>query len=112
LPRKKQESGERSAGLVVDGHGERRGLDRRCARDRLDRGLRPAVGRAEGEAAQRRVGLERYPDPLEEVVEGGVARRRIALLEVDLDLDRMLIVGNPEAAERLLRLARIPRRGR
>ena len=31
-------SGERGVGLVVDGHGERRALDRRCARDRLDRG--------------------------------------------------------------------------
>jgi hypothetical protein len=49
---------------------------------------------------------------LEEVVEGGVARRRIALLEVDLDLDRVLVIGIAEAAERLLRLARIPRRGR
>jgi hypothetical protein len=57
--------------------------------------------------AEGRVGFERRPDLLEEGVEGSVARRRIALLDVDLDLDRMLVVRAPEAAERLLRLARI-----
>jgi hypothetical protein len=78
LPRKKRQSGERSAGLVVDGHRERRGLDRWRARDRLDCRLRPAIGQAEGEAAEGRVGFERRPDLLQEGVEGSVARRRIA----------------------------------
>jgi hypothetical protein len=36
-----------------------------------------------------------------------VTRCRIALLDVDLDLDRMLVVGVPEAAERVLGLARV-----
>ena len=71
--------------------------------DRLDRRLRPAVGQAESEAAEGRVGFERRPDLLEESIEGSVTRRRIALLDVDLDLDRMLVVGIAEAAERLLR---------
>ena len=34
-------------------------------------------------------------------------RRRVAFLDIDLDLDRMLIVGVAEAAQRLLGLARI-----
>jgi hypothetical protein len=44
---------------------------------------------------------------LQESIEGSVTPGRIAFLEVDLDLDRMLIVGIPEAVERLLRHARI-----
>jgi hypothetical protein len=55
-----------------------------------------------------RVGFEHRPDLLEEGIERGVACRRIALLDVDLDLDRMLVVRAPEAAERLFGLARIP----
>src|SRR5918995_1169499 len=65
-PKKKQESGERSVALVVDGDGERRALDRRRTGDRLDCRLGPAVGHAKGEAAERRVGFERHPDLLEE----------------------------------------------
>ena len=99
MPRKKQESGKRSAGLVVDGHGERRGLDRRCARHRLDRRLGPAIGLAEGETAEGPVSFERGADLLEEVVEGGVPNGRIALLDLDLDLDRVPVVGIPKAAE-------------
>jgi hypothetical protein len=67
----------------------------------------PAVGQAEGEAAEDRIGFECNADLLEESIEGRVTRRRIILLDVDLDLDRMLIVGIPQAAERLLGLARI-----
>jgi hypothetical protein len=40
-------------------------------------------------------------------IEGSVTRRRIACLDVDLDLDRMLILDIPEPAERQLGLARI-----
>ena len=69
--------------------------------------LPPAVGQAESEAADGRVGFEACPDLLEESIEGSIARRRIAFLDVDLDLDSMLVVGTPEAAERLLGLARI-----
>jgi hypothetical protein len=54
-----------------------------------------------------RVSIERRPDLLEESIEGSVARGCIALLDIDLDLNCMLVVGVPEAAERLLGLARI-----
>jgi len=43
---------ERSVALVVDGHGERCGLECRCARHRLDCRLRPAIRQAVGEAAE------------------------------------------------------------
>ena len=102
-----QRNDVRVVGLVVDGHRERRGLDRGRAGHGLDRRLGPAIGHTEGEAAERRIGFEHRPDLLEEVVEVSVARRRIALLDVDLDLDRMLVVRAPEATKRLLRLARI-----
>jgi predicted ATP-dependent protease len=69
LPRKKQESGERSAGLVVDGHRERRALDRGRACYRLDRRFGPAVGQAEGEVAEGRVSIERSTNLLEQAVE-------------------------------------------
>ena len=45
--------------------------------------------------------FERSTDLLQQVVEGSVARRRIARLDVHLDLDGMLVVRAPEAAERL-----------
>jgi hypothetical protein len=101
-------SGQWSVARAVDCHDQRAAFHRRRARHRLDCWLGPAVGQAEGEAAERRVGFERNTGLLEEGVEGSVTRRRIALLEVDLDLDRILIVGISEAAERLLGLARIP----
>ena len=59
-----------------------------------------AIAQAEGKAAESRVGFECNADLLEESVEGGVASRGIALLDVDLDLDCMLVVRAPEAAER------------
>jgi hypothetical protein len=70
-------------------------------------GLPPTVSQAEGKAAERRIGLKRNTDLLEESIEASVTRRRIALLEIDLNLDRMLVVGAREAGERLLGLARI-----
>jgi hypothetical protein len=70
-------------------------------------GTGPAVSQAEGEAAERRVSVNGAADLLEQVVEGGVTGRPIALLKVDLDLDRMLIVSIAKAAERLLGFARI-----
>jgi hypothetical protein len=96
-------SGEWCVGPVLDCDGERGALDRWCARDRLDCRPWSAVGEAEGKTVERRISLDRVTDLLEEGIEGSVARRRIALLEVDLDLDRMLVVRAPEAAERLLR---------
>jgi hypothetical protein len=67
-----------------------------------------AIGQAEGKTAEGRVGFQHRPDLLQEVVKGSVTRRRrIALLEIDLDLDRMLVVRASEAAERLFRLTRI-----
>jgi hypothetical protein len=84
-----------------------RALDRRRTSDRLDCWFRPAIGQAERKLAEGRISLKRSTDLLEELVEGGVPDRPVALLDVDLDLDRMLIVGIPEAAERLLGLARI-----
>jgi hypothetical protein len=80
---------------------------RESARDRLDRRLRPAVGQAEGDAAEGRVCFKCNTDLLEESVEVSVTRRRIPLLEVEFDLGRMLVVRASEAAKRLLRLARV-----
>ena len=54
-----------------------------------------------------RVSFKRGADLLVEGVEASVTHRRIALLDVNLDLDRVLIVGVREAAERLLRVARV-----
>ena len=51
-----------------------------------------------------RVSFKRGADLLEEGVEASVTHRRIALLDVNLDLDRVLIVGVREAAERLARV--------
>ena len=51
----------------------------------------------EGEAAEGRVGFERRTDLLKESIEGGVPRRRIAFLDVDLDLDCVLVVRTAEA---------------
>jgi hypothetical protein len=42
-----------------------------------------------------------------EGIEGSVTRHRITLLQIALDLDRILVVGAPESAERLLVLARV-----
>jgi hypothetical protein len=53
-----------------------------------------------------RISLERRTDLPQQVVEAGVPDCRVALLDVDLDLDRVLVIGVPEAAQRLLRLAR------
>src|SRR5688500_9482877 len=102
-----EESGKGCVALVVDGHSECRGLDRGCARDRLDARLGPAVGETEGEPAKGRVGSECNADLLEESIEGSGARRGITLLDVDLDLDRMLVTDVPEATERLLGFTRI-----
>jgi hypothetical protein len=99
-------SGEGCGGLIVDHHGQRPALDRRGTSHRLDCRLRSTVGQAEGKPAEGRVGFERGADLLEEVAERGVADCRVTLLEVDLDIDRMLVVDAPEAAERLRGLAR------
>ena len=56
----------------------------------------------EGKSFQRRA-----PICCSRVVEGSVARGRIAFLEADFDLDCMLVIRAPEAAERMLRLSRI-----
>ena len=81
MPRKKQESGQWSVALVLDGHRERRALDRRRTSDRLDRRLGSAVGQAEGEAADGGVAFENRPDLLEESVERSITRRGDGLLD-------------------------------
>jgi hypothetical protein len=83
------------------------GKPSRRTADRLDARLRSAVGQAEGEAAQGRVGCERNTNLLLERVEGSVTCGRIALLDADRDVDRVLVVRVPEPAKRLLGLARI-----
>ena len=109
LLRRFGKSGEGCVGLVVDGQCERRALDRRRTGDRLDGRLGPAVGQAEREAAEGGINLERRPDLLEKNIEGSVTRRRIAFLDVDLDLDRVLVVRASEATESLLRASGPPR---
>ena len=85
--------------LVVDGQDERRSLDRRRACDRLDARLGPTVGQAKGEAAEGRVRLKHRSELLQQVVECSVASCCIARLDVDLDLDCVLVIDAPEAAE-------------
>ena len=74
---------------------------------RLDHRFRPVIGQAEGKAAERHIGLERRSDLLKQIVERGIASSRVALLDVDLDLDIVPVVGGREAAQGLLRLTRI-----
>jgi hypothetical protein len=71
-------SGEWCVGLVVDGHRERRALDRRRTSDSFDCRLGPTIGQAEGEVAERRFSVERDPDLLEEGVEGSISGRPVA----------------------------------
>jgi hypothetical protein len=53
-----------------------------------------------------RSGQPRATDLLEESVEGSLTSRPHRPPRHKLDLDRVLVIGAPEAAERLFRLAR------
>jgi hypothetical protein len=103
----KEDQEKGAVGFVIDGDAERRAFDRRRVRHGLDRWLGTAIGQAEGKTAERWIGIERRADLLQEIIERRIANCGIAVLDIDLNFDDMLVIDTAEAAERLLRLAGI-----